>query len=345
LNVPLLAPFTISPSSLDRTANVAIRVELAGGIIGWGETPTLPAITAEDQAIALAKLEEIAGALVGRDAGEWRLIALELAERLPEYPAVRAGLEMAVIDALVRSLGVALFRFFGGCQRSVVTDVTIPICPADEARKLAARYRRAGFKTLKTKIGCGISQDIERLRAILRGYPRCRLVLDANAAYTAEQVLAMLRKLRGYGVEPCLLEQPVAREDWEGLGQVARDAGIPVAADESCRNADDALRIARNGLAQVINVKLAKCGVVEAMTIAAIARAAGLELMIGGMVETRLAMGFSAHFAAGLGGFAWVDLDTPLLLAEDPVRGGYVAKGPRYELDVGTAGHGGSLDC
>ena len=65
--------------------------------------------------------------------------------------------------------------------------------------------------------------------------------------------------------------------------------------------------------------------------------------MIGGMVETRLAMGFAAHFAAGLGGFRYVDLDTPLLLADDPVAGGYRADGPRYDLATGESGHGGSL--
>ncbi len=116
-----------------------------------------------------------------------------------------------------------------------------------------------------------------------------------------------------------------------------------IVADESCRTPADALRIARDGLAQVINIKLAKCGVVQALEIAAIARAANIGLMIGGMVETRIAMGFSAHFAAGLGGFDWIDLDTPLLLAEDPVTGGYTADGSRYRLDTGEFGHGASL--
>jgi L-alanine-DL-glutamate epimerase-like enolase superfamily enzyme len=344
LNVPLSAPFTISASSLDHVANVAVRLELTDGSVGWGETPTLPSITAEDQAVAFNALEETAGEFIGRNAREWRLIAHELAEHIPGYPSVRAGLEMALIDALARCWGAPLFAFFGGWQRSIVTDITIPICAADEAERLAVRYRRAGFETLKAKIGRDVSQDIERLRAIQRGHPNCRLVLDANEAYTPEQTLALLREFRGYGFEPSLLEQPVPREDWEGLGRLAREAGIPVAADESCRSARDALRIARNGLAQVINIKLAKCGVVEALAIAAIAKAAGLGLMIGGMVETRLAMGFGAHFAAGLGGFNWVDLDTPLLLTRDPVRGGYVASGARYDLDVGTAGHGGMLE-
>ena len=79
-------------------------------------------------------------------------------------------------------------------------------------------------------------------------------------------------------------------------------------------------RIAREGLAQVLNIKLVKSGVADALEIVEVARASGLGLMIGGMVETRIAMGFSAHLAAGLGGFDWIDLDTPLLLAEDPVR-------------------------
>jgi L-alanine-DL-glutamate epimerase-like enolase superfamily enzyme len=344
LNVQLSAPFTTAASSLEGVANVAVRLELADGSCGWGETPTLPPITVEDQSVALKVLEETVGALVGRKAGEWRLIACELAEQLPHYSAVRAGIEMALIDALTRSWDVPLFRFFGGWQCSLVTDITIPICAANMAARLAAQYCHAGFKILKTKIGLDMTQDIERPRAIWRGYPRCGLVLDANEGYTPDQALDLLRALRGHGIEPSLLEQPVPREDWDGLGRLAREAGIPVAADEACRSAGDALRIVRDGLAQVINIKLAKCGVVDAMSVAAIAKAARLGLMIGGMVETRLAMGFSAHFAAGLGGFTWVDLDTPLLLAHDPVRGGYVATGANYKLDIGTAGHGGMLD-
>ncbi len=344
LNVPLLAPFTIAVSRLEHVANVAIRLKLADGCVGWGETPTLPQVTAEDQATAFRLLKAHAGALVGRDAGDWRRIAHELAEQLPEYASVRAGLEMALIDALCRSWGVPLYRFFGGCQCRLVTDITIPICAAAEAERLAAHYRREGFETLKTKVGRELDEDIERVRAIRRGHSRCRLILDANEGYEPAQALTLLATLRKHGIEPALLEQPVSRGDWDGLARLAREAGVPVAADESCRGARDALRIARDGLAQVINIKLAKCGVVESLAIAAIARAAGIELMIGGMVETRLAMGFAAHFAAGLGGFTWIDLDTPLLLADDPVRGGYAVTGSAYDLDTGASGHGGALD-
>jgi L-alanine-DL-glutamate epimerase-like enolase superfamily enzyme len=119
---------------------------------------------------------------------------------------------------------------------------------------------------------------------------------------------------------------------------------VPVAADESCRTPQDALRIAHEQLASVINIKLVKAGVVAGIEIAAIARAAGLGLMVGGMVETRLAMGFSAHFAAGTGGFDWIDLDTPLLMAADPVEGGYSVDGATYDLRAIPAGHGGTVN-
>jgi len=108
-------------------------------------------------------------------------------------------------------------------------------------------------------------------------------------------------------VTPILFEQPVHREDWEGLGHVTRIAktkyGVSVAADESCRSLEDVKEIVKRQLADVINIKLAKVGVLGALEIIDFAKASGLDLMIGGMVETRLAMGFAGHLAAGLGGF------------------------------------------
>ncbi len=344
LDVPLIDPFVIATTRLDRVRNVAVRIELSDGSVGWGEAATLPPVTAEDQPAALAAVAAQAQWLVGRDAGDWRRIAGDLAGRMPGTPSARAGIEMALVDALARSRGEPLYRFFGGATDRVTTDITIPIGEPAEAERLAARYRAEGFATIKTKVGLDVDADIERLAAIRRAHPDCALVLDANEGYTAEQALDVVRRLRDAGMEPALLEQPVPREDWEGLGRVAREAGVPVAADESCRDSADARRIAREGLAQVLNIKLVKSGVADALEIVEVARASGLGLMIGGMVETRIAMGFSAHLAAGLGGFDWIDLDTPLLLAEDPVRGGYRVEGATYHLDGVQAGHGGELE-
>ena len=114
------------------------------------------------------------------------------------------------------------------------------------------------------------------------------------------------------GVTPVLFEQPVHRDDWEGLGYVghiARDKyGVSVAADESCQSLLDVSKIVEGNLADVINIKLSKFGVVGALDIIELAKASRLNLMIGGMVETRLAMGFAGHLAAGLGCFKLVKI-------------------------------------
>ncbi len=344
LNVPLLAPFTIATSRLERVENVGIRVELDSGAVGWGETPTLPPVTVEDQPTALQALEAVSPRLLGRDAADWQSLAADLAAELPQLASTRAGIEMALVDALARHAGQPLHQWFGGAEDRVTTDITIPITAPEEAEALARRYSDEGFVTIKTKVGIDRAADLERLLAIRTGHPTAALVLDANEGFTADEALTLVAELRAERIEIALLEQPVARDDWEGLGRVRREAGVPVAADESCRGVDDARRIAADKLATVLNIKLAKCGVAEALQIVEVAREAGLGLMIGGMVETRIAMGFGACFAAGLGGFEFIDLDTPLLLADDPVRGGYTSDGPTYGLAGIDAGHGGSLD-
>uniref|UniRef100_A0A2N9I0S8 Dipeptide epimerase n=1 Tax=Fagus sylvatica TaxID=28930 RepID=A0A2N9I0S8_FAGSY len=309
LSVPLIAPFTIASSRLERVDNVAIRVELSNGCVGWGEAPILPFVTAEDQTIAMAKAAEACQFLKRSPVMTLCSLLTEIASILPghEFASVRAGVEMAVIDAVANSIGVPLWRLFGGVSNTITTDITIPIVSPAEAAELASKYCNQGFKTLKLKVGKNLKADIEVLQAIREAHPECLFILDANEGYKPNEAIEVLEKLHEMGVTPVLFEQPVHRDDWEGLGhvtQIAKDKyGVSVAADESCRSLADVKKIVHGNLADVINIKLAKVGVMGALEIIEVVRASGLELMIGGMVETRLAMGFAGHLAAGLGCF------------------------------------------
>jgi L-alanine-DL-glutamate epimerase-like enolase superfamily enzyme len=344
LNVPLLADFTISSSKLKTVGNVAVRMELDGGVEGWGEVSILSPLTHETQDQALAAIAEARERLIGRLAAAWRPLSDLLFDLFPVFPSVRAGIEMALFDSLARYWKMPLFQFFGGAVSSLVTDITIPICSPAKAHDLARQYRNCGFEIIKVKIGQDTVTDFEHLKAIRKGFPECQLLLDANGGFSADEMISLVRQLEKAGMKPVLIEQPVPRVDLEGLRRVGEATGIPVAADESCCSPAEAMRIAAMGAAGVINIKLVKCGVVQALDIVSVARSAGLDLMIGGMVETRIGMGFAAHFAAGTGAFRWVDLDTPLLLAEDPVNGGYRVEGARYMLDIQQHGHGGVLN-
>jgi len=121
------------------------------------------------------------------------------------------------------------------------------------------------------------------------------------------------------------------REDLDSMAAIRRETGISVAADESVRSLVDAQEVIALGAADYINIKIMKTGIVEAVEITSFAKASGLKLMIGGMVETRIAMGCSFSLVLGLGGFDVLDLDTPLLLTSDPVTGGYQYNGPQLQ--------------
>lgn len=348
LNVPLIAPFTIATCRLDKVENVAIRVELNNGAVGWGETPILPFVTAEDQNTAMAKASEACAFLRRCPALTLGSMLVEIGAILPghQFASVRAGVEMAIIDAVANSIRVPLWRLFGGASNTITTDITIPIVSPAEAAELASKYYKEGFKTLKLKVGKNLNADIEVLQAIRVAHPECQFILDANEGYNSDEAVEVLEKLHDMGLTPVLFEQPVHRDDWDGLryvSSIARERyGVSIAADESCRSIVDVYKIVEGNVLDVINIKLAKVGVMGALEIIEKAKAAGLDLMIGGMVETRLAMGFAGQLAAGLGCFKFTDLDTPLLLLDDPVLEGYEVSGATYKF-TNARGHGGFL--
>ena len=130
----------------------------------------------------------------------------------------------------------------------------------------------------------GPQADVARLHAIRRGHPSCGLLVDANEGYEAGEAVEVVHRLCAEGLRPLLLEQPVARADWEGLRRVTEEAGrrgVPVAADESCRSVGDARRIATEGLAPVLNIKLAKCGVAGALDIMQVLGRSGADIRTG----------------------------------------------------------------
>jgi L-alanine-DL-glutamate epimerase-like enolase superfamily enzyme/catechol 2,3-dioxygenase-like lactoylglutathione lyase family enzyme len=345
LTMPLLEPFVIATGAAARAENALVRVRLAGGAVGLGEAAPLPAVSGETQEGALAAVRAAAPLVVGRDAGDWRAIAATLAEALPVEPAARCGVEQAILDALARHHRAPLSALFGAASGALETDLTIVAGDVEHAAASARQAFAAGFRALKVKVGAATpDEDARRLAAVHGVAPGARLLADANGGYDEGGALRFLTEVARAGVPLALFEQPVPREDADGLLRVAREGGVLVCADESARSSGDVLALARSGARIGVNVKIMKCGIVEALSMWAVARAASLPLMIGGMVESELAMSVSAHLAVGLGGASFVDLDTPMFLASSPFRGGFAQRGPELLLDGAAEGHGVSLD-
>jgi L-alanine-DL-glutamate epimerase-like enolase superfamily enzyme len=337
----LAESFEIAGGAAHVHEGVFVRVRLRDGTAGWGEASPMAAFNGETPAGALSAARRAGRRWLGRDGAAWRARLTELEEALPRGAgAARAALGMALLDAWTRRCGLPLRALFGGAQTRVTSDVTVTIVPPEAAERAARRIRALGVRAIKIKVGKDPADDAARVAAVAAVDPRFTLTLDANQGYGPRQSLDLLRRLRARGIRPALFEQPAAADDWDGLARVARLGRVPVAADESVRGRADAWGLARRGAVQVLNVKLMKMGLLEAWDVALIARACGLGLMIGGMIETSLAMGCAAHFAAGLGGFRFVDLDTPLWLRRDPTRGLRLARGGVYDLSRVRAGIG-----
>ncbi|KDP32976.1 hypothetical protein JCGZ_13007 [Jatropha curcas] len=349
LNVQINAPLSIGTAlSLEKVENVAIRVELSNGCVGWGEVAVVPSVTAKNQMVALAMAKEACEFLCCSSPRVLNLVLNEIGGILPgtEFASVRAGVEMALIDAVANSIGVPLWRLFGGVSNTLTTAITLPsICPA-EASELASKYCQLGFKTLKRKMEKNINAEIKILQAIQAAHPHCSFIIDANGRYTVKEAIEVLQKLHDSGIRPTLLEQPIHRYELTGLKEVSDFArgkyGMSVSVDESCESLNDVQGVIKESLADVINIKLAKFGVMGALEIIELARNSGVNLMISNAVETRLATGFAAHLAAGLGCFKFVSLDMPFLLSEDPVICGYEASGAIYKF-LNARGQGGFL--
>ena len=198
---------------------------------------------------------------------------------------------------------------------------------------MARGWVEKGFRALKVKVGKDVDTDARALEAIGHAAPAASLRVDANAGYSAFEALALARACEKLGLRIECWEQPCRADDLDGMAEVTGALDAPVIADESVKSLEDVEVLVRRRYADGVNLKLAKSGgLLACLEMGTVARVAGLRLMVGGMVETRLGMTAAAHLACALGGVDFVDLDTAWLLADDPYRGGYVADGPQYRL-------------
>lgn len=342
LDIPMKKAFGIAGGAQDLARNVLVRLEASSDgrgevVTGLGEGAPFPAFNGETQADVLASCErvDLAGVALDDTARIRALLA-------GASPSARCAIETAVVDARARAAGLPLHRYLARDrgpehppETRLLTDITITTGSVEDARREARDF--SAFATLKIKVGGGdVALDVARVRAIREARPEARLLIDANAGLSLADALFFAAETRDADI--ALFEQPV--HAWDDLVEFRARTGAHVALDEAVTCADDVSRAKATGAADAVNIKIMKSGIFEALAIAARAEEEGLVRMIGGMVESRLAMGTSACIAAGLGGFSFIDLDTPLFLAEDPFTGGYAQYGERIDLRPIGIGHG-----
>jgi L-alanine-DL-glutamate epimerase-like enolase superfamily enzyme len=295
--------FAIARSSADAFERVILEVEEAG-IVGRGEAaPTsYYGQDAEGVAGALAEVRvrdpwDIEGTLAGNG-------------HLP--PTALAALDAALHDLTARRLGVPLYRLLGFARPQPTSAYTLAIAKRETTVEEAMRL--SSFPILKMKVGGW--GDIETVRAVAE-FSEAQIWVDANEAFSPDEAPEVVVELKNIGVR--MIEQPVpAAAGPEALRKATEAAyPVPVVADEAAIVARDVPPL--SGCASGVNVKLAKCGGIrEALEMVHTARAHGMAVMLGCMVETSLGISAAAHIS---GLFDFVDLDGAMLLADDPFEG------------------------
>jgi len=319
VTMPLAVPYTIAYEQVSSATNIFLRIETDKGISGFGCAAPDKPVTGETPDGATADLRDVAAPLLqGEDPIRYVWLLDRLTQALPNSPSARAAVDMALFDILGKSAGLPVWRLLGAFRESIRTSVTIGVLPHGETLDRARDLLGQGFTCLKLKGGVDADDDVDRVMAVREAVgPDIELRFDANQGYTVDEARTFVHRTRTANLE--LLEQPTPQGQPDLLGRVTQSVSIPVMADESLLSLRDAFRLARDDLADMVNVKLMKTGgIFEALQINAVARAARLEVMVGCMDEAGLAIAAGLHYALSRKNVAYADLDGHLDLLDDP---------------------------
>ena len=309
INLPFEYPFTISRGTKTHQPSLIVALENRG-TIGYGEAPAISYYN-----ISVEKMIED----LERKKGMVEKFAFTTPDRywhflhhlFPANPFLVCALDMAGWDLYGKMRNCPLHTLWnaGATGNEILTDYTIGI---DSIDQMVAKMQSKPWPVYKIKLGT--EQDIAIVEA-LRLHTTATIRIDANAAWTVEEALLKIPALQQLGVE--FIEQPLAKDDWDGMKILFEKSSLPLIADESCVAESDVLKCA--GHFHGINIKLTKCsGITPALRMIKKARELNLKVMAGSMNESTVGTAAIAHLMPQLD---FIDADGPLLLSEDIAEG------------------------
>jgi len=320
VTLPLADPFTISRSTQTDAENLIVTVTDEAGHTGvggaapskhYGETADTVAAVLSD---LLVDVESVG------DPHALEQIEARMRSTVADNPAARCAVSIAMWDLAAKRVDLPLYRLWGlDPSATPATSFTVGIDTTARMHEKAAAAAEAGYSVLKVKLGG--DRDREIVEAVREAAPAATLRVDANEAWTPREAVTKSGWLADLGVE--FVEQPVPASNREGLRFVYERSALPIAADESCVTAADVPAVADR--CDIVNLKLMKTGgLAEARRAIATARAHGLEVMLGCMIESNASIAAAAHLAPSVD---YADLDGSLLLETDPFTGVDLAGG------------------
>lgn len=340
--VPLRRPFVTAVRRTDAVDALLVNVVDTDGRSGWGEAPVSWRVTGESrESVRAAVKGPLSEAVLGMPGDDPGAASARLAHAVVGNPSARMAVECAVWDLAARTAGEPLHRYLGGSSAAVETDMTlsaaVTAADTDELLRTAEEHVADGFTTLKVKTGAGGDdfRIVKALRASVGGAVTIRV--DANQGWEPEQAVHIINSWRDDGVDVELVEQPIHRDDIDGLAYVTWHTTTPIVADETVWTSRNLREVLARGAVDRVNIKLAKTGgIAEAIALADVAKEAGVSVFVGCMSESHVGIAAAAALASRLqatnGSGGAHDLDAGLWLSVSPVEGGVRYIGPAVHL-------------
>ena len=342
LSIPM-EPFVIATGVMEYAQNTFIKILTDTEWYGVGECSAFPMIVGETQETCLAVARDFAKIWVGKDPLDVAARLAELHLYIARNGTIKSAFDMALYDLAAKAAGQPLYQYLGGTPREIHTDITLGIASPEEMATKAKVLHDGGAVALKVKLGKKPQDDIARIKAIRQavGFD-IPIRIDANQGWSYAEAVEALQGLEPLKIQFC--EQPMRTYNDHLLAQLRSETIVPIMADESVYDHHDADRICRTDGCDYINIKFSKSsGIAESLKIQAVAQEYGIPCMIGGMLESRLALAAKAHFAYAAPNVKFFDLDTCMVgHLEDPVIGGiqydgyaiHITEGPGIAADI-----------
>ncbi|WP_297764352.1 mandelate racemase/muconate lactonizing enzyme family protein [uncultured Muriicola sp.] len=340
IDLQLSIPYTIAYETVSEISNYILKIETNTMMVGYGcAAPDLEVTGETPEMVEVAIRNFIIPLLKGSSPFHYARLLQDLKIHCKDDSSALAMVDMALLDLVSKKANLPLYQFLGGYRDSIATSITVGIMPLDETLEQAKEFILQGFSILKIKGGLVLEEDIAKMIQLRERFPDIVLRFDGNQGYSVKDSIAFVNATASVGIE--IFEQPTRKKRGKKLGKVTHRVGVPVMADESLKTLADAFNLARNDWIDMVNIKLMKVGgILEGMHINSVARAAGLEAMVGCLDESALGISAGLHFALSRPNIHFADLDGHLDLENDPFTGLFrLEKGILYPSEAYGLGH------
>jgi len=311
--IPLKAPFITALRRVENVEFVRVKLESDNGFVTFGEAPATMAITGEDLKIITNSINSVKDGLLSQTPED----ALRILHNSEIGSSAKAALDMALVTLLAKEKGLELYEYLGAKEKiDIKTDITISLNVREKMIEDAKEAYKQGHDILKVKLGPDIEHAINVTKSLSQALPEAKLLIDANQAWSLEDSLFYVNAVKDIKIE--LIEQPVIADDIKALKNVTDSTDIPILADEAAFTLSDVKTIVETKSADMINIKLMKCGgVTKAVEILEYCKKEGIKCMLGSMLEGPISINIAQELAMAYSDvIKYVDLDSPLLYKE-----------------------------